>query len=389
LFSYKIAVFLKLNLKTKILFFSALYIILPILKKFTYLPVNTDITAYTIGIASLYYFLKKNKFGLTILWVLGSFAFPSMIYSGALLVMFSESKDRIVFFDKYQFIITRSITILLVGLFVLGVAWITNTDYRSAANSQTLHHKYLFFSFTLMLIYLYRLFRYMDYTNALGLLINKKHIVWIVFATTIFILIKLTIKQLGYYSLVNVNSSETYLKAILYGSIVNPLTSLVGHVAFYGPMLLLVVIFWKGISKEINRLGISYFTFICLFFILSIGRESRQFINAWPFLVLPTIIYLNKKDFSWRFIILLVVLSFVYSKFWFQINLPEMHIKNGLLRNPAQRFFMMNGAYMSYKTYNLHIIIELLTYCLIMVALYFEKPGKEVFYKLKKYVSQE
>lgn len=50
------------------------------------------------------------------------------------------------------------------------------------------------------------------------------------------------------------------------------------------------------------------------------------------------------------------------SKIWFPINEGDMSHAGNLLEYPAQRFFMMNGAWMSTKTYYIHLVAELILF---------------------------
>src|SRR6185369_8866447 len=68
--------------------FSGLFLSFATLKNTFYNPVQTDVTAFALGLLMLHAFLADSRSGLLAVMVLGSFTWPTVPYMAALLYVF-------------------------------------------------------------------------------------------------------------------------------------------------------------------------------------------------------------------------------------------------------------------------------------------------------------
>lgn len=380
LYVNKVAELLKFRTKTKYILFLSLYATLPLLKKFLYLPVGTDITAFVFGVICYYYYLKRNIGLLFLFSFLGAFVYPSMIYAGTVLVAFcTYSLMNDVKRFKFSKLFKKA-DYIFIGVYAAGIFLVLKNGYVSKYGSQQLNPYLMHVSIPVILFFLYRTLKGMSiYENVKEIYIIrllKSFASGLIYFFSVFFIVKILSNGSGGGLSIN-----EFIEAIVYGSIVNPLVSLVCHISYYGPLVLLIIVFWKRISEEIKKEGLGTFIFILMYIILSLGRESRQFINAWPVFVFITCKYLNKIELSWRFVGLFGLVSLIYSKVWFTVNVDGISTSNSLLEFPAQRFFMMNGAWMSTQTYLVHLLVTII---LFLIMYYFMKKDAMYEFKLEK-----
>lgn len=369
IFAIKICNHLKFNIKTRFIVISALFLTVPLFKKFMYIPIGTDVTAFFVGIMSFYFFIKKQNYGLFIISLIGAFTYPSIAFANVLLLAINRQiKLKDIKSRKYD----QAIKLLVLGFIVVGLNWVLAIKYQSISNSQQLNEKAIVLSIISIIVYIYFVIKPIklipEFTNT-----TIKGIIKYLFLGAAFLVVFFTLRDSLSGAGYKAQTPVTLLKAILYGSITNPLAPLICHISYYGPFIILLIIFWRKILNEIEKLGLPIFLFIGLYLVLGLGRESRQFINAWPVFVFVGAIYLNKIKFNWTFIYVFTALSLIFSKFWFTINVPGISMKNGLQEFPAQRFFMMNGAWMSTRMYYVHLIAAVLTFLIIFALLKINK----------------
>jgi len=357
-FLWKISGVLKFSNKTKYVLYASVYLTVPILKKMLYLPVGTDVTALAIGVIVFYYYLKSNYVLLFLFSMIGAFVYPSMIYTGAIMILFPREKIRFLpnkeNWNKY-------IKIFLVVLYGVFAYLIVDSGFQSKNSSQQVEFGIITISVALIVFYIYRMLKPVTIFVTLQSWNYKKIASHIIGGVGFVVILKFIIALLA-NNLAAPLKVSTMFDSIMYGSVVNPLVSLVAHISYYGPLIFILIVFWKQIFKEVENLGLALIVFVGLYMFMTLGRESRQFINAWPVFVIVACIFINKVELSWRFIYMFIIMSLIFSKVWFNINIEGISTKNGLLNFPAQRFFMMNGAWMSTKVYYWHLAGEVLLY---------------------------
>jgi hypothetical protein len=120
----------------------------------------------------------------------------------------------------------------------------------------------------------------------------------------------------------------------------------------------------------VNAYGVGLHLFVFIFLLVGIGSESRQFINAWPVLVLLLCAAIQKYTFPPLFYIVIGLMALALSKFWYRINREPF--TGDILDFPYQYYFMSQGPWMSDNMYYLQSSI-MLVFCLLLYILFLRK----------------
>jgi len=204
-------------------------------------------------------------------------------------------------------------------------------------------------------------------TNALiNGLINSASIKKIIFSAALFLVLKWISFYYSYYS--NYSwvpmSLAKYFFYIMSQSIVNPGTFLVSHFFYFGPFIALLFFFRDDFLIELKEQGYGYQLIVAMFFLFALGSESRQLINMVPFFVFPLIKALDRYNFKKYFYGIMILLSLVLSRFWFDFNITQSDVDHPL-DFPAQYYFMNCGPWLSDSMYIVALVLMALFFLLV------------------------
>jgi hypothetical protein len=154
------------------------------------------------------------------------------------------------------------------------------------------------------------------------------------------------------------------LEYIFLSALTEPLLFLVAHTLYYGPVVLLLIFFWKPFCQSIQEFGIGLRLFVILNFFLSIGPQSRYQINAVTIFVILLVRLLDRSFLKNQSLVFWVLLSLLYSKVWYTFNTAPQ-VDDGtmevFLRFPLQHYFTNSGPWMSPQMYLIQGSIVLAT----------------------------
>lgn len=366
---WRIAKHLKWNIKVFYLAFAGIFFNFSILKHWTYNPNITDLTAFSLGIFTIYFYLKKNLLGLFLVTIAASFTYPSMIYGAICLLLFKMNTPNL---ETSQFTastkINNFITLFLATFLILSIIFLYNFDTTSLtaiSHANKINHSLIIVSLISLFFYLYFLFKpLIDFRYAIN---SIKKISWkgMILCLILLILMK-TIIPLFSDGNSGALTISSYFRQILLLSIANPLTSIVSNIMYFGPGVLIVILFWKEIAALAKKISPGLVLYLFLYVILAIGPESRQIINAWPVFFILTCQILNKKNISWRFCYPFIILCLLVSRFYLQLN---GNWTGNLFQFPDQKYFMNFGPWMSDYMYLIFLGISALLALFIYFSL--------------------
>jgi hypothetical protein len=386
-----IADLLEISIKGKWLGFIGLFINSALAFNLWY-PNLTDVTAFAIGIIMLYYYFNNTAIGILILSFLGAFTWPTLSYTGFFLYIFPKDNT---YYQPARFKLNIYISILISCLVLFGALYLRFVlNFTKGVQLPSA----LFLSIILLIGYMFwglnsilndnKLYDF----NYIKSNINLKRL--IIF-TLLFALMKILISFAGYKVEVLILSffiknilafciampgAKFFLRNILSTCIAMPFSFGLGHILYYGPIVLLCFFSWKLICKTIHKNGIGL-TFVFLqVLILGLGSESRQIINYYPFILLFTIKATEQYKWKTSYYWFLSVLSFLYSRLWLKFNTGPMNdrviLKSGTWRVisprdfPLQRIFSTFGNRMINEMYviqgSLVIITGVILYFLLL-----------------------
>jgi len=350
---FKIVNLLKWNTPKMLIGFAALFFNFAILKQTWYYPVLTDVFAFTCGMLLLYFYLRRNQLGMFFIMIIGSFVYPLFLLSSILLFL------KLPFDVAKYFRIL--IGVLLICWTVLFFSYLVDSSFIHEKYKMHVNNNWIYLSAVLTIIYLYRITRYFS-----GQLITEQveqlhhYRLWLMVSIAYFILQFYWIKQLSIPE--EVFTPQTFLLNIFQQSFSNPLAYLVFHATYFGPLVLLMV-FVKNYSKASWSNG--FLLYIFSYLLLSIGTESRQFINVWPFMVIWFLQSMDGTAVSKKFTFVFVIVAIVLSKFFIPINHPDIFVTYQYDQFPEQLYFMNHGPFATDIAYAINLCI-CLTFGLIL-----------------------
>lgn len=131
--------------------------------------------------------------------------------------------------------------------------------------------------------------------------------------------------------------------------LLHPAVALVAHVSYFGPIMLIPLLFPRRFKKELGKLDMPLRWTAMLGLSMLVASESRTAIVALPLIILLCVRTLNNQRITTAGIVILSIVAFLWSKVWFGINEGEM--TGELVEFPMQRFFMHIGPWMGTQAY--------------------------------------
>jgi hypothetical protein len=371
IYFFKIVSDLKLSLPIGVIGFAAMFFNYPVLKLMGYYPYLTDTYALVFAIMQFYFFIKKRKIKLIAISILGAFVWPTLFMSGLVLALLPDTsfsiKDKLD--KKNQTIITIVKIALALAIPVLFLALLVlKPRLLPLLYSGDKYQNYYILSLSLFCVsvYIYCLMLPLKISiiDNIKRLIGKINIWHLIIMVVLYAGIEALVIYLS-----NGQASVT-LKMMLIGRIIIPPTVdlfvfIVCNFMYYGVIIFLMIVSWKGLLETYAEYGYSFFIIIVLGLLMSLNSESRHLLSFIPFLVFPLLKYLSdKKDnkLNLVFSIVFVAASLALSRFWYKINVPGIEKafidpyekRIGSYQDfPAQRYFMAQGPWMSHQMYYL------------------------------------
>lgn len=308
-----------LNLRGKLLGFIGLFGNHAILKYNFYYPVLTDTSAYTLALLSLYAYLRDKRVMLFVATVAGTFCWPTLIVHGSILLLFPR-KDHTPEGGKEWM---RSLpAVLAAGTYlVFALRFYNNTPWYPL--SVTLVAAYIFFG-------LYFLFEDAFFIYPRNLLRSVSVTRLALFATVIVLFSlgrMLATAKAGanephahFYA-----STLAMLIAYVEGTCIPlstrfPAEFAVGHILYFGPLLLLTACFPRQAARAAGQFGFGFLLLVAVSWLHAIMPLSRQWIAGYPVVALATVMALESVPLSRGFFACFAVLSLFVSKAWLRFN---------------------------------------------------------------------
>ncbi len=342
------------NLHTEIIGFAALFFNYAILKQAWYYPVLTDIMAFTLGLWLVYFFLSEMYVPSVLICIAGAFVYPLFLPTTILLYI---PVSGALFQSKMIVYIVRTMLLSLLAILLYTYHYypehILHPRYIMQVNKSLLP-----LSVVALVVYLWHITKPLQKTDFVE---EKKlaHSIIAILLLAIFIVIQLFVR--------NYLPQETNFTAAVFGmnifqqAISNPLAFIVYHTVYVGPLVMLMLVWkWNWVHTKYLLLFIFAYLLLCL------GTESRQFINAWPVLVVVFLHTINNKKLHPLFVATFVLLSLVQSHFFLQINEPGIYETYEYGKFPEQWYFMHHGPFATPYSYVINtsgsVLVALILY---------------------------
>ena len=336
-----------------------------LLKHIPFIQVNTDIFAYAITFALIYFYLKDNIFALALLSFIGSFTWPTILHMGICLMLFKRDVPESEGIVKTPFKINYLIPLVLCFFMLWNFKWLlqayqgeqiyTMGMFSMGITKPSLQIIYL--NIGVLLIYVLSVFS--------GLFNNGKYFTlrywlerfsWVrlLMVVVVVLIVKLLIKNTAVSFAAR--PLDYLIKNLLIVSTVHPGIFVVHHILFFGPIVIFALFLWKPFCKIIHSNGAGIFLCMIIVLLFSIDPESRKQMNTYPvfipFLIKAIDVIEWKKMYIWFFI----AVSFLFSKVWLHIPGDGWVTAQTF---PAQYYYMSFGAWVSHQMYYLQAAVVL------------------------------
>ncbi len=360
---FSISNYLKLKTSIECIGFASLFFNYFVLKNTPYYPVLTDITAFFAGMCLTLFFIKNAPKFMGYVIAIGHFCFPLFLLSSAPLFL-NIRKIHFPYFSIIKWIILIITATLLLGFaFILFYPEQLLPQYTLALNNYALS-----LSIFLIVVYIWRSIDPFHIENSSLTTFNWLPFTLKVLGITLFYTISvLAIKQISIPE--TIFTPKVFLFNLLQQAIDNPLVSLVAHIVYLGPAILIIIWKYPFLIKTIQSYGDSAIVYFLIAILLSIGSETRQFIHFYPFLIIMLLITLNQFTINIKQSVMFVLLSIFVSQFWLTINTQGIFAQYDYAHFPDQRYFMHHGPFMSDISYLVNLAIVLAEGSIVYVLL--------------------
>ena len=355
--------------------FCALFLNYAIAKSNFYQPVLTDTSAFFLGLLMFYFFLKRNSIGLLGVMIAGGFIWPTLPITAAILIVFPRTEESDeppvpapVAVRTLSVGISAAACLAVLALFIYFVRQGIAQDWDKA-ESLRVDFGLVYLSMAAAIIYLFWGFKaaLMD-----SRLFNIRYLLktfqwkWAVAAVLVLVLLRITVHHLA----LPVPSTWTFKLLFIYifiSALTEPFIFVVSHAIYYGPIILLIVVFWRLFCDQAGRFGVGFRLFVLLNLFLSICPQSRYQIPAISAFVIVMVCIVDRLGLQRWDMVAWIALSLFYSKIWFIFNTAPMAPSGmaSLLSFPLQNFFMNSGPWMSHSMYIVQGSIILVTLVLL------------------------
>lgn len=337
-----------------------------ILKYTLYLPALTDATAFAIGACLLHAYLAGSNRWMLLLGLLGAFTHPLLLYVSLGLFMYpnvkrhdhsTNHKPRVLSLAPYVAAATYLISCILIYNLYYG-----KVSTRQTSGTTVVNMKLYFASVLAAACFVYFIAKMIVASRLLDRVIKE-------FSRArlgIAFLVLASIKILQYWRSSGAGplSIKDFALNIFTSSITFPGVFLVAHTAFFGIVVLLILICFRRFKMNLLGLGTGYVGFVIAFLALGLCSESRQLGICLPFVIVPLAISSQQLRMRWTHIAALTFLALLCSKLWLPLNSAEfvMTPSGNII---SQRLFMNIGPWMSQSSY----VIQLLAFVAVAIAI--------------------
>lgn len=361
---YCISRFQEWKLPVFIIGFSGVFLNFATLKHIEYYPVLTDYTALVLALLQIYFYLHRSFIGLSIVTLIGAFTFPTLLFSGVLLLLFQKTKkNKVKRFGLIKIKVSNSLNGLWVSVGMAGLIALLTAYFLKhpvATDPLFLRHPLTsllgIISVASVFIYMISMIKPFIRTNYFA----KINLNVLFFAMCFCLTIHIIQQYLSNGSVFM--PVTTFIGSTITRSAIDPFVFLVAHFVYFGPVVILIIFYWKEMVVITYEQYPGLMMLLFIFGLILINPESRTLVNALPLFVFTLCEALNRMRITMNFAYWIMGLSLFVSKLWLPINIWPWKNELALFTKfPQQMYFMNHGIYMGDAMYFVQLIIMILT----------------------------
>jgi hypothetical protein len=357
--------------------FAGIYLTYFISKQMMYYPVLTDVTGMLIGMLLLLFYLEKRPLLILLTTLVGSFAWQVTGFYGAILLLslhgqFPRSEENAYVSGAGLAGIVKFGWISLLGGSVILYAALLVFSPSDQQGEQG-HHLQRFVtgapSLVGVVIGLSMLAGSIEAVRSVIISCVRVQVIYLAVLAAIGVAVpRVIVSMISDPQLPPAGGFVPILGLVIFpepnGMFLMPLVTLT---VFWGPTVLLLIIYWKEICVELRRLGPGAVGVIGLTLPLTLATEPRFVIGAWAFVIMALVRFLERSEKTPRFDYAFWTLTILYAQFWMRFNFEPWTggDMDGLFEFPKQMFFMHYGPWMSWSSYVLQLAFVVVSILLL------------------------
>jgi hypothetical protein len=365
---FKLCSILNISREAEIIGFSALFFNFAVLKQTFYYPVLTDVFAYFFGLLLVYGFFARNRTVQFLALFGGSFTYPLFFVTGIFLFINPDTKVLRNLFSQLVQVLSALVPVLFLALFVAYGVWdasFIQPQYRMHVNDTI-----IYLSVILAMFVLYRIMKSFELAASIqqDAKSEYRNIVLASVISISYFIVQWTIAKL-YTVPETVFTTSTFLLNIFQQSFAQPLGFLVFHTLYLGPLVLIIVYHYRSLLQNISVHSFGLLLFVFIYSLLALGTETRQFINAWPVMVVMALLWLTPLKIGLRHAMLFAFTSVMLSRFYLPVNRSGIYETYEYGKFPEQLYFMNHGPFSTDKSYYIGLVMVLFTAAVLWFTL--------------------
>ncbi len=398
----RVADIFSLSLSGRWIGFSGIFVNFECSKQAFYYPVLTDVTALFVAMLLLLFYVEKKPIALFFATIIGAFCWPAVSICGAFLLIFpredlpgeviepAPSTFTFKSLTLSNLIKPRGLAVLIMSIIgyislpmVVPVSEhasnVFNNWLRISGNAMPFNVVLLFDrlerlltglpALVGMLVALAMLIGSRSFFPALLANLRRTQLSSAALAIAAVLIPFYMVKTISNPGIANPNSILQFIKRVilpgedlhnLKGKFLLPVVTLA---VFWGPVVLLLLLYWKAFCVEARKLGLGVVAIIAISLPLGLIGEPRFITIAWPFFVLGLVLALESSSTKTSFKYVFAGLTVVYAQFWMKLNLTPWLPQDMAypLKFPQQVYFMHYGLWMSWWAYFVQLTVVVLS----------------------------
>lgn len=367
--------------RTEIIMFSFLFFNFHVLKFMGYCPVMTDMPAFTLCVALVYYCISKNKAAIVVTGLISVVVFPILSLMAFLMLCLPDKpltgfsgkecdtegyKANRILNATMRCIMTLWLPLAFVA-YIFFRLYVKNVgDYKSVFIVRYPENIYVSVAAILAYVIFYWFATrplQVDFLSMLKPFRERRRLCLSIFAVVVFTIIY-TLPTVccykGKFSLVNEFAQICQFPAT------DILIFLETPFVYLGLGFVFLMIKWRSVCREVMARGTGAYAILVLAVVFLADIETRKIIYFYIFLLPMLAKIIEKLNISKTRTTSIVAIQLLLSCFWFRINVDGIkeafatYDNEVYMQMPAQRYYMFQGPWQSHEMYLTFMFVGLI-----------------------------
>jgi hypothetical protein len=330
----------------------------------------TDPMAFLLGMVLVWAYVERRPIALWIVTALGAITWPALVYAGAAALMFPRPEEPVE--DAHD---PRRWVAIAVGAAAAAIAaaWMIEELVRPFFETEGLlasTHRDLWPASVAVIAVTSglaafgvarapRAFAIVPYLRRIG---PRRLAIGAIATAALFALRAAWIARAGNGEpgISLASTQHVYAAYAMRG----PGWSLVHHVVYFGPLVVLAILTWPGVAARACVAGPSGPLLLAMVVVTAVTPESRHLTHLVPFVLVLVISSTNARWTRGRLAIF-AILAFAWSKVWWHIGYDVPHEATSW---PDLRYTMHLGPWASDATFLAHLAAAIVTAAILAIS---------------------